>query len=322
MIEVREILPDEISSYNQLQNKYGSLFADSAWAACFGSEVHLCGIFNNSKTLIGGFIFSKTKLKGYPFYTNIPFTPSIALFYCNPAANVANRLSADKEILDAVARFFRHFRWAVQRYCLPPEIKDMQPFNWNDFKVIPHLTYQVDLHKNEDVLYANLSAKLRNNIKKAKSDGVVLKQITDYRLCEPMILNTYARQKIGINSEHIRNILRKYANPDNSYALAAFREDAMIAVSFFLHDKHTAYYMFGGYNNDLKHEGAGALSVWEAICIAKSKGLTLFDFEGSMIPRIEKYFRGFGGEIVNYLTVNRAPFFMEIVLKLIKRAVF
>ena len=51
---------------------------------------------------------------------------------------------------------------------------------------------------------------------------------------------------------------------------------------------------------------AGAACMQAAISKAKELGLKLFDFEGSTIPAIERYFRGFGGELVQYLTVNRA----------------
>lgn len=80
--------------------------------------------------------------------------------------------------------------------------------------------------------------------------------------------------------------------------------------------------MFGGFHNALKHEGAGAATIWKAIRYAKSKELATFDFEGSMIPRIERYFRGFGGEIKNYFTLNRAPFIVEVALKMFKRSIF
>ncbi len=322
MMEARELLTGEIATYQQVWSQHGSLFADPDWAQCFGSDIKLCGIFNGNNDLIGGFLFSKSDMKGYPYHTNAPFTPSIALFYHNPAENPSNRLGTDKEILDAVARFFRQFRLPIQRFCLPVKVKDMQPFNWLGFKVIPHLTYWIDLQKPETELYANLSAKLRNNIKKAKTDGVVLRQILDYQLCEPMLMSTYSRNKIGVEHEYVRNILFKFAHPGNSFAFGAFKDEEMIAISFFLYDKHTAYYIFGGFNEASKHEGAGAWSIWEGICYAKSKGLTLFDFEGSMIPRIEKYFRGFGGEIANYFTINRAPFLMEVILKLFKRGLF
>jgi hypothetical protein len=322
MVEVREISGNEIESYRQVCDQHGSLFADPAWAQCFGANVRLCGIFTGNNVLTGGFLYAKSSMKGYPYFTNLPFTPSIALFYINAAENPSNRLGTDKEILEAVATFFSRFRLPVQRFCLPPMVKDMQPFFWKGFKVIPHLTYRVDLKRPETDLYANLSAKLRNNIKKAKSDGITVRRITDYSECEPMILNTYSRNGIGVDYEYIRNIIHRFATPDNSFAFGSFQDEVLIATSFFLHDKNTAYYLLGGFHDTLKHEGAGAWSIWEGITTAKSKGLMVFDFEGSMIPRIEKYFRGFGGDLVSYLTINRAPFLVEMMLKLFKRSLF
>ena len=40
-----------------------------------------------------------------------------------------------------------------------------------------------------------------------------------------------------------------------------------------------------------KHHGAGALSMWGAIKCAKDLGIKYFDFEGSMVAQIERYFR-------------------------------
>ncbi len=321
-MEIKILQPDEIESYRVICERVGALFAHPGWAGCFGPGVQICGIFNNNSELSGGFVFLKTTIKGYPYFTNLPFTPSIALFYLNPAENAANRLGTDKEVLNAVARFFRQFKFPVQRYCLPPEIVDMQPFVWNEIKVIPHLTYQVNLRIPEDILYSNVSPKLRNNVKKAGSDGILVEQITDYKLLESLIINTYSREKTTINPEYIRNILFSFAHEGNSFAFGAYSEGVLIAASFFLHDHHTVYYMFGGFHNALKHEGAGASTIWTAIRYAKSKELTTFDFEGSMIPRIERYFRGFGGEIRNYFTLNRAPFIVEVALKIIKRSIF
>jgi lipid II:glycine glycyltransferase (peptidoglycan interpeptide bridge formation enzyme) len=255
-------------------------------------------------------------------YTNLPFTPSIALFYLNPSKNAAMKLGRDKEVLSAVAEFFRNFSLPIQRYCLPPEINDMQPFVWNSIKVIPNLTYQINLRNSEEYLYSNISAKLRNNIKKAGTDGITVKQISAYEKCEHMIQSTFSRQNTAINPEHIRNILYKFANQNNSFAFGAYKEDQLIAVSFFLHDTNTVYYLLGGNHDSIKHEGAGALTIWAAIRYAKSLELATFDFEGSMIQRIEKYFRGFGGEIKNYFTLNRAPFLVEVALKLFKRSIF
>lgn len=82
------------------------------------------------------------------------------------------------------------------------------------------------------------------------------------------------------------------------------------------------YNIIAGYNKDLAHHGAGAIAIWEAIKYAKSLGLKIFDFEGSMIPQIETYFRGFGGYLETYSSVHKALLPIEIVLKIVKRNIF
>jgi hypothetical protein len=40
--------------------------------------------------------------------------------------------------------------------------------------------------------------------------------------------------------------------------------------------------------------------LWQAILYAKNSGLTTFDFEGSMIPGVARFFRQFGAKAVPY----------------------
>jgi hypothetical protein len=55
---------------------------------------------------------------------------------------------------------------------------------------------------------------------------------------------------------------------------------------------------------------------------ARSKGIEVFDFEGSMIPSVEKFFRSFGGELRPYYSVNKSNFWKEVLLKKGRRAKF
>jgi hypothetical protein len=51
-------------------------------------------------------------------------------------------------------------------------------------------------------------------------------------------------------------------------------------------------------------------------------GLRAFDFEGSVVPAIERHFRGFGGTLTPYFRVNKAWLPIEMVLKFFKRRLF
>jgi len=41
-----------------------------------------------------------------------------------------------------------------------------------------------------------------------------------------------------------------------------------------------------------------------------------------MLPEVERFFRGFGGDLVPYFTVNKAWLPLEFMLKLLKREQF
>jgi len=64
------------------------------------------------------------------------------------------------------------------------------------------------------------------------------------------------------------------------------------------------------------------MAIVEAIKHSKELGISKFDFEGSMLPEVEKYFRGFGGNLVPYYSINKAKLPIEIALKFVKRTHF
>ena len=55
--------------------------------------------------------------------------------------------------------------------------------------------------------------------------------------------------------------------------------------------------------------------MWEAIKYAKELDLKYFGFEDSMIPQVERYFRGFGGQLTLNYRKNKAKLLLEILLK-------
>jgi lipid II:glycine glycyltransferase (peptidoglycan interpeptide bridge formation enzyme) len=69
------------------------------------------------------------------------------------------------------------------------------------------------------------------------------------------------------------------------------------------------YYLFGGMDEAYGDSGAKSLLFWKAINMASEKNLT-FNFEGSMIPGVERFFRSFGGELtpVYYIYKRKFPF--------------
>jgi lipid II:glycine glycyltransferase (peptidoglycan interpeptide bridge formation enzyme) len=198
----------------------------------------------------------------------------------------------------------------------------MQPFIWKKFKVVPSYTYLLDLTITEKDLLMRMSNERRKNITKGIKDGLIVKQTTDYRLIKSLVMKTFSRQNEKLDLDYLNKILLEFADRTNSFAYATYNDNIPIACSFCLYDEHKAYYLLGGYDSESKHHGAGTMAMWEAIKHDKDLGLKCFDFEGSKIPHIERYFRGFGGHLTPYYQIIKARLPLEIILKFYKRELF
>ena len=71
-------------------------------------------------------------------------------------------------------------------------------------------------------------------------------------------------------------------------------------------DGNSAYYLMGGGDPELRNSGATSLCMWAAIRHAATV-TQCFDFEGSMIEQVERFFRGFGAVQKPYFNIKKTP---------------
>jgi hypothetical protein len=64
------------------------------------------------------------------------------------------------------------------------------------------------------------------------------------------------------------------------------------------------------------------MAMFACIRHARDLGLEVYDFEGSMVPGIEQYFRSFGGTLTPLYRVVKASLPIEMALKPFKRSLF
>jgi len=312
----------EIDS-NILSEKSDSVFLSSKWLNLYGKELKCYGIFNNNDVLVGGFAFKLEKKLGIlNFYRNLAYSPTISLFFDNKAQNKAKILSENKKILKAFVDFIEKLPYHIITLYLPAIHIDMQPFYWNNFKTIPNYTYIINLANPIEEIEKSFSTERRNDIKKAIKDGIETRICKDYNIVKSLVLKTFDRKQTSADKTMIDKILFNFADETNSFAFVSYRNNIPIATSFCIYDQNTAYYLLGGYDSKNKHAGAGAMAVSNAINHSKKLGINYFDFEGSMLPEVERYFRGFGGNLTPYYSINKAVLPIELALKFVKRTHF
>jgi len=329
-MQIREIdlsEKDKVDKFDGLAKEVGTIFNTFDWLKIFGNKIHLFGIYNKNKELVGGFYLFEERKFGLKILRNPYFTPHIGTFIkYPPQLKYVSKLSLDKEILQNIAEFIESLNYSIISFSLNRNIVDMQPFIWSKFKVIPGYTYVIPLKKGEGEIWKAFSAERRNDIRKALDDGIIVKQNFDMNIVKELVNVTFDRQgsrlKKKLNNYYLNKILFSFANSKRSFSFVSLKDDVPISVSFCVYDKNTAYYLLGGYDYKNKHHGAGALALWESIKYAQRLKLREFDFEGSMVPQIERYFRGFGGTLTPYYRVNKAKLPIEIMLKFVKREVF
>ncbi|MDA8104270.1 MAG: GNAT family N-acetyltransferase [Nitrospiraceae bacterium] len=319
---IKALGKDGHDEYEAHVRKYGTVFNSLSWLSLFGDKVSVYGIYSNNQELIGGFcIYRKTKF-GLSVYCMPPFTPEVGPFMKIDAKNTSHIADSWKEAVSLIADFIEGLPYSIVAIALNVHVRDTQPFIWKKFKVAPGYTYIIDLNQPPEQLWGNLSKKHRHDVNKAVRDGLVAKQICDMRIVRDLCIKTFARQGKEINTLDLDKILFGFSSPDNSYAFATFDGGVPIAASFYVYDRSASYAIIGGYDHEKKHHGAGTLADWEGILHARKLGLASFDFEGSMIPGIEKYFRGFGGQLTPYFRVNKAVLPLEVALKFVRRDLF
>ena len=317
-MKIKAVTREEFCAHSKAVS--GSVFMTEEWTGLF-SDLVFFKIEASDNKLIGLFYirhFHKFMLSAW----RTPlFTPHCGLWISNSSKNKSNFISTEKKVIGAISQFLKSKK-GIKSIAFSNEFTDLQPFAWDDFKVIPNYTYIIPLSQTTDEIWAAMSPERRNDIKKAEKDSIVVKREEDMNVVLSMVNSSLDRKDSNSYNDQIKKIMFSFAKPGNAFAFAAYKDNIPVAASFCIHDKKKTYYLLGGYDSRNRHGGAGAACIWESIKLSREMGIEEFDFEGSMIKPVESFFRGFGGNITPYFTVNKAPFFAEIVLKYFYRSTF
>lgn len=176
-----------------------------------------------------------------------------------------------------------------------PEVTNVLPFYWAGYDLRVRYTYRLDSINDLESVWNGLSTNIRGDIRKA--DKVV--QI-EYDLGVNKFFSvfekTFARQNRNVPfSRGFLERLDKALEGRNCrrQLFAVDSKGGIHAAIYIVWDDRCAYYLLGAGDPALRSSGANSLLLWHAIQLL-SKHTRVFDFEGSMIEPIERFFRAFG----------------------------
>jgi hypothetical protein len=236
----------------------------------------------------------ESRSAGLQFIVPPPLTPWLGpVLDTGDAVKVSRRLEIEKELIEELLRKLpKYDKLAVHCHA---SFTNVLPFMWAGFRVTPRYTYVLDDLSDETRLWNGLRENIRREIRKARKQ-VEIVATEDIVESQRVIAKTFAR--IGVQSPHKLEIMQRIdaacSKRDCREILLARDEKGRVHSSLYLvRDAHTTYYLAGGADPQLRTSGAHSLMMWEAIRRAGAH-THRFDFVGSMLPNVERFFRAFG----------------------------
>jgi len=220
-------------------------------------------------------------------------TQTMGVYIKYPKGQKYNKkMSWEKEAMNSLIKQLPKCDYFTQNFS--NKFLNWLPFFWEGFNQTTRYTYVID-GLNMDQVEKGFDNDIRRRRKKAIEIGVEICEDENIEIFYRLNCKTFERQ--GMKTPYSLSFIKKFYETCKSYSSVkvfyAKYEDKYIASSFLVFDHNTVYYLMGGVDMELKNLGGMDMVLYESIkfSIENSK---VFDFEGSMVESIEKYFRSYG----------------------------
>jgi hypothetical protein len=235
-----------------------------------------------------------------------PLTPWLGILYRPPASpKIANQLSEQKSLsaeliqqlpkFDALnIKFHRNFDY-------------WSPLYWEEFDQTTRYTYVLEDLSDLDAVWQGLRGNIRSDVRKARKEKISVEETDDIEVFLDVHAMTFARQ--GMQMPYSDDFVRRVDAVCREQGVRKIfigrgQEGSVHAAAYIIWDNKSAYYLMGGGDPDKRTSGATSLVMWEAIQFA-STVTSAFDFEGSMIESVERFFRAFSAKPHPYYAISK-----------------
>jgi len=247
------------------------------------------------------------KRYGFTFITMPKLTQTLGPYIKYPQGQkYYKKLSWEKELRDELIDQLPLFDYFYQQW--NHSVNNWLPFYWRGFSQTTRYTYVIQ----ESIKIEDFDDLIENDIRrrrrrKAEKTGIIIIESNDVDVLYQLICQTFGRQGIQVPfSLALINKLYKAckANAAAKILVAKDQSNNDIAANLLVADKSSVYYLLGGIRTDKKDLGGMDVVQHESIKYALSEGKN-FDFEGSMLEGVEKYFRSFGAIQKPYFAISK-----------------
>jgi Acetyltransferase (GNAT) domain len=203
-----------------------------------------------------------------------------------------------------VSEFLRSVRrWAAGRRIAMVDVGgeyfDDQNLLAAGYRIHHTRTYRIDISAGEEAVWSRLKPAMRNKVRKAEKNGVIVVEDTSPEFPErffDMLRAVFNRQGMAptYSLHRIETVVRVLKKAGRLIPLMALREGEPLASVILLLDDKAAYYWGGASYESAYPLGANDIIQWRGLQLAMGRGLVTYDACGG-----GQYKEKFGGAFVS-----------------------
>ena len=254
--------------------------------------------------LVARMPYVRTKRLGFKLLGMPEYTHTLGCWVEDTGARNSKKFARKKDLIqDLISQIPKGYNvdLALEHSC-----DYLFPFRWNGYTLQMQYSYRIEDIHDPEKLWGGLAENIRTDIRKAQK---ILTVEDDHPVDDLILMQnmTFGRQgrKLKNADDLLRRMDEALTQNDARKLLCAVDSDGRIhAAAYFVFDSRCCYYLIGGADPELRNSGASSLLVWEGLKFASTVSES-FDFEGSMIEPVERFFRAFGGVPTPYWRVTK-----------------
>lgn len=260
---------------------------------------------------IGWIVERDPKTKTYIYIRKLPLTPFSVLKIQRP-----EKLPS----ITLINKLIKRYRVVQTNIELPDDVHLSQLVVWKYRRQIipflPSTSIVLNLHLSESNLLAFLKPKTRYNLHLTQKKDLKVKVFSGTELIkhESLFEALFKMQKQNAKRLGIFMLPRTWfykqikALGNNCFGVMTYKEDILVAATFYMVSDDTVYYSHNGSTSDGRRLFAPTACVWRGILEGKRRKLHYFDFEGIYDPRSKvvrwqgftRFKKGFGGKEIMF----------------------
>ena len=282
------------------------LFAKHWWLDIICKDWDVA-IANNGNKVSGTWAYPVERKLSMTMSRTPPLTPYLGPTVVFPGDMKKSKYdNFEHEVIDSLLAQLPAFK--VWETAATPGLKQAGIFRNKSYDVSVRQTFLIDLQEHEEAtMLANMHEDSRRNITKAEKEISIADEpqaITELYNFQKATLD---RKEVMIpySLEEIQSLYKACKLRGCTALWVARKEEEIQAILWNMWDKTRSYYLVGAKNPAVKDKRAMTALIWHAVKHCKNLGKATFDFEGSMIPGVERFFRTFGTRRELYLVISK-----------------